>query len=503
MLDALLRSAVDAILTIDQRGIITSANPSAEALFQYSEADMIGKNVSMLMPDPFKSEHDGYLQRYLSTQVAKIIGIGREVIARRKDGSTLPIHLSVSEFMAHGERYFAGIIHDLSSRKDAERALNHAQKMEAIGQLTGGVAHDFNNLLTVIIGNLELLEMNLEETGARELLGEAQEAADLGAKLTARLLAFARRSPLESVAIDLNDLILGLTDLLHRTLGGAVDLSTVLSTHLWMTKADPGQIETAIVNLALNARDAMPDGGTLVLETRNAIIDEDYIARETGLEPGNYVLLSVSDTGHGMEEKIRDRVFEPFFTTKEAGKGSGLGLSMIYGFAKQSGGHVTLYSEVGKGTTFNLYLPRLETETDASGGGEPEMPVGDMKGGCILVVEDDPRIRRLTRTRLESLGYDVLLAENGPKALSRMEQHDGSIDLIFTDLVMPGGMSGYDLCAIVRERYPTVRLLLTSGYAEETVHAQKLADERLSILRKPYRQAELARAISDALSDEC
>ena len=503
LLDALLRSAVDAILTIDQHGMITSANPSAEKLFQYSEIEMIGQNVSMLMADPHKSAHDGYIRRYLATGEARIIGLGREVPARRKDGSSVPIHLSVSEFVAHGERYFAGIIHDLSGRKDAERALNHAQKMEAIGQLTGGVAHDFNNLLTVIIGNLELLEMRLEEKGARELLDEAQEAADLGAKLTARLLAFARRSPLESVAIDLNDLILGLTDLLHRTLGGAVDLSTVLSTHLGTTRADPGQIETAIVNLALNARDAMPDGGTLVLETRNAVIDEDYIAGETGLEPGNYVLLSVSDTGHGMGEDVRERVFEPFFTTKEAGKGSGLGLPMIYGFAKQSGGHVTIYSEIGKGTTVNLYLPRLETEADEAGSDEPDLPVEETAGGCILVVEDDPRIRRLTRTRLESLGYDVLQAENGPEALSQMEQHGRAVDLVFTDLVMPGGMSGYDLCAVVRERYPGVRLLLTSGYAEETVHAQKLAEEQLAILRKPYRQSELARAISDVLMDDC
>lgn len=497
-LDALLRSAIDAIVTIDRHGCITSVNPAAEALFQYSDDELIGQNVHILMPEPYHSEHDGYLKHYHETGERRIIGIGREVIARRKDGSTFPIYLSVSEFAANGEKFFTGIIHDMSKRKHAERALSHAQKMDAIGQLTGGVAHDFNNLLTVIIGNLELLDMQLEGEASRELLQEAQEAADLGAKLTARLLAFARRSPLESVTVDFNELILGLTDLLHRTLGSAIDLSTVLSTDLWMSEADPGQIETAIVNLALNARDAMPDGGKLILETRNAIIDEEYIASEAGLQPGHYVQLAVSDTGHGMPASIRERVFEPFFTTKDVGRGSGLGLSMIYGFAKQSGGHVTIYSEVGKGTTANLYLPRVEGSADLIPDENTPGGLQRASGERILVVEDDPRVRKLTVTRLEALGYDVLQAENGPQALEVMGRAD-QIDLVFTDLVMPGGMSGYDLCARVRIRFPGVRLLLTSGYAEEVVHAQKLADEHLSVLRKPYRQADLARAIADAL----
>lgn len=497
-LDALLRSAIDAIVTIDRDGHITSVNPAALALFQYSEDELVGQNVKILTPEPYRSDHDGYLKHYHETGERRIIGIGREVIARRKDGSIFPIYLSVSEFTVDGETFFTGIIHDMSKRKHAERELSHAQKMDAIGQLTGGVAHDFNNLLTVIIGNLELLDMQLEEQGARDLLQEAQEAADLGAKLTARLLAFARRSPLESITVDFNELILGLTDLLHRTLGSAIDLSTVLSTDLWMSKADPGQIETAIVNLALNARDAMPDGGKLIIETRNAIVDEEYIASEAGLAPGHYVQLTVSDTGHGMPASVRERVFEPFYTTKDVGRGSGLGLSMVYGFAKQSGGHVTIYSEVAKGTTINLYLPRLEGPADLIPGDDVSNGVRRASGERILVVEDDARVRKLTVTRLEALGYDVLQAENGPLALEIMSAA-AQIDLVFTDLVMPGGMSGYDLCARVRKRFPGVRLLLTSGYAEEVVHAQKLADEHLSVLRKPYRQADLARAIADAL----
>ena len=320
------------------------------------------------------------------------------------------------------------------------------------------------------------------------------------AKLTARLLAFARRSPLESVPVDFNELVLGLTDLLHRTLGGAIDLSHVLSTDLWLTRADPGQIETAIVNLAVNARDAMPNGGKLILETRNAVIDEEYVAIETGLDPGHYVQLSVSDTGEGMSEEIRTRVFEPFFTTKGTGRGSGLGLSMIYGFAKQSGGHLTIYSELGTGTTVNLYLPRTERESDVAASPKQVEDAKRADGERILVVEDDERVRKLTCTRLMALGYDVLEAASGPQALEIMSKSD-RVDLIFTDLIMSGGMSGYDLCNEIRNRYPDARLVLTSGYAEELVHAERLEDEKLSVLPKPYRQADLARFIADALAD--
>lgn len=499
-LDALLRSAVDAILTIDENGMIASANPAAERIFQYSLDELIDHNIKMLMPEPYQSEHDGYLEHYRDTGQRQIIGLGREVIGRRKDGSTFPLHLSVSEFSADGERFFAGIIHDLSARKDAERALHRAQKMESIGQLTGGVAHDFNNLLTVIVGNLELLDMNLEDESQREFVREAQEAADLGAKLTERLLAFARRTPLEPAIVNLNELILGLTDLLHRTLGETIDLSTVLSTELWMTRTDPGQIEAAIVNLAVNARDAMPRGGKLIVETRNTAIDEAYVAAETGLNPGDYVQLSVSDTGLGMPEDIRERVFEPFFTTKEIGHGTGLGLSMVYGFAKQSGGHITVYSEIGMGTTINLYLPRFDSDSDSSVQSEIEVEARPSAGELILVVEDDPRVRRLALIRLAELGYKTLEAANGPDALAILDGNS-RIDLVFTDLIMPGGMSGYDLCEEISKRYPIIRVLLTSGYAEELVHGEKLTKENLKVLRKPYRQSDLARSIAGALAN--
>ncbi|MDH3579862.1 MAG: ATP-binding protein, partial [Hyphomicrobiales bacterium] len=363
---------------------------------------------------------------------------------------------------------------------------------------TGCGAHDFNNLLTVIVGNLELLEMRLDDKNLQELLTEAQEAADMGARLTERLLAFARRSQLEPDIVDLNALVVGLTDMLHRTLGETISLSTALSTDLWTTKVDPGQVESAVLNLAVNARDAMSGGGKIILETRNMEIDELYVAAEAGLVPGDYVQLSVSDTGGGMPYEIRERAFEPFFTTKEPGRGTGLGLSMVYGFAKQSGGHVSIYSEVGKGSCINLYLPRHHEADSPPKRERKESTSGSATGELILAVEDDSRVRRLTLTRLKELGYRVLEAASGPEALGLLTEN-ASVDLVFSDLVMPGGMSGYELCEEARKRRPDIRCLLTSGYAEELVNADKLSQEQLKVLRKPYRQAGLAQAVRNAL----
>lgn len=500
-LAAILESAVDAIITIDSTAAIITANPAAEALFQYEKQQFVGKNINFLMPEPYHAEHDGYIKNYLTTGTRKIIGSGREVIGRRCDGSTFPMHLSVSEFEVDGERYFTGIIHDLTARKDAERGLQQAQKMESMGQLTGGIAHDFNNLLTVIVGNLEMLDDKLVEPLQKDLLREALEAAELGSRLTNRLLAFARRSYLAPELVNLNSFVLGLTDMLHRTIGADINLITSLRPELWSTRVDPSQVESAIVNLAVNARDAMPKGGKLVLETRNAYTDEDYAAQEVGLTPGDYVVLSVSDTGTGMSESIREKAFEPFFTTKEVGRGTGLGLSMIYGFARQSGGHASIYSEVGKGTTINIYLPRHEGTADKRAGLASSEPAFPGNGESILAVEDDDRVRRLTIARLTQLGYKVLEAANGAEALEVLQRGE-QVDLMFTDLVMPGGMSGYELAEAVRAKYPHMRILLTSGYAEELANGEKLSAEQLKVLRKPYRQADLAESIHKALRGE-
>ncbi len=504
-LKGILELAVTAIITIDDRGLIETVNPSTERLFGYSAAELIGHNVKILMPEPYRAEHDGYIANYIGTGVKKIIGIGREVRGRRKDGTTFPLHLSVSEFRADGRRYFTGMIHDLSDRKhveealrESERRLAQAQKMEAVGQLTGGIAHDFNNLLLVIAGNLELLEMQLNHDGQKVLLKEAQDAAMLGSKLTDQLLTFARRRHMDSQVIQLNDLVVGITDMLRRALGEQVMLSTSLARNVWPTRADPGQFQSAIVNMAVNARDAMPQGGKLVIETRNIVLDGDHADFHPELKPGEYVQLSISDTGSGMPPDVRDRVFEPFFTTKEKGRGTGLGLAMVYGFVKQSGGHITIYSEVAHGTTFNLYFPRIDGVT--ADGSEKAKSASDPRASeTILVVEDDDRVRQLTIKRLKLIGYQVLEATDGPKAMAVLNKGH-VIDLVFTDLVMPGGMSGREVAIRARELRPGIKVLLTSGYAEELVHGDDLEREQLKVLRKPYHQADLVAALREVLA---
>jgi PAS domain S-box-containing protein len=506
-LRGILESAVTAIITIDDRGIIESVNPATERLFGYNVAELVGHNVNVLMPEPYRTEHDGYLSNYLRTGTKKIIGIGREVSGRRKDGTTFPVYLSVSEFKADGRRYFTGMIHDISDRKHVEEALREserrfaqAQKMEAVGQLTGGIAHDFNNLLLVVSGNLELLEPYLDREEPKALLKEAQDATSLGSKLTDQLLTFARRRHLDPQVIQLNDLVVSITDMLRRTLGEHITLSTSLAREVWPTRADPGQFQSAIVNMAVNARDAMPHGGKLVVETRNILLDNEHTDLQSELQPGEYVQLSISDTGTGMPPEIRDRVFEPFFTTKEKGRGTGLGLAMVYGFVKQSGGHVTIYSEVGHGTTINLYLPRADAASVTSASDPNKGGVDPHARETVLVVEDDERVRKLTVRRLNMIGYRVLEASDGPTALE-MLSHGSAVDLVFTDLIMPGGLSGREVAIRARELKPGIKVLLTSGYAEELVRGDDLQREQLKVLRKPYQQADLMAALREILGD--
>ena len=486
-LRAILESAVDAIITINDEGVIESLNPATERLFGYSAAEMIGQNISLLMPESHRGAHDGYLRRYLSTGKRRMIGIGRELPARRKDGSTFPASLSVSEVVFDGQRLFTGIIHDNSARRAAEEQLHHAQKMEAVGQLTGGIAHDFNNLLTVVIGNLEMLETRVTDDKSRSLVRQAEEAAELGAELIDRLMTFARRRSLEPQSLDLNELILGLGDILRRALGEAIDLSIVLSPGLWQVRSDWVQLENALLNLCLNARDALPEGGRVTIETENAEVDGEAMPGDPDVRPGSYARLSVSDSGPGMPPEVQARAFEPFFTTKEPGVGTGLGLSMVYGFARQSGGFARIVSEPGRGTTVSLFLPRWEgalTQAEPEGGGTEDMKG---RGETILVVEDDARVRQVTAQRLRSLGYRVREAGSGQAALDALEAHDG-IALLFTDIIMPGGMTGRDLAAAVREKHPEVKVLYTSGYAAQ----RGIAGPGEALLPKPYRTSELA-----------
>jgi PAS domain S-box-containing protein len=497
-LRSVLETAPDAIITIDSRGRVQSFSMAAEKLFGYAAGEVIGHNVNILMPSPYRERHDGYLERYLGTGEKRIIGIGREVEARRKDGTIFPIELAVGEVKLDGAHIFTGFIRDLTARARMEQDLRQAQKMEAIGQLTGGLAHDFNNLLTVISGNLEMLEGRIDEAGHRELIKEAQGAAELGAQLSNRLLAFGRRQPLDPKPTDLNALVRGMSDLLRRSLGEQVQIETRLAADLPATIVDPGQVENALLNLAINARDAMPKGGQLIIETGQAEIDADYVEAHAEAWPGHYVTLAVTDTGVGMPPEVRRRAFDPFFTTKGPAAGTGLGLSMVYGFVKQSGGHVQLYSEVGLGTTVRMYLPARAAE-GATAVRRTAVPTTRAKAGdTILVVEDDPRVRRVSVRRLKELGYTVVEADGGPAALKVLDR-GGAIDLLFTDVVMAGGMTGIELAREAHRRRPGLKTLFTSGYAEPAVIQRGLPGSESAWLSKPYSTLELHSKIRELL----
>jgi PAS domain S-box-containing protein len=489
-LRSILDTAPDAIITIDERGRIQSFSTAAERLFGYVAGEVIGHNVKMLMPTPHHENHDGYLARYVRTGDKRIIGIGRQVEGRRKDGAIFPMHLAVGEVKLGDTHIFSGFVTDLTARVKMEQDLRQAQKMEAVGQLTGGVAHDFNNLLTVISGNLEMLERRLDDAEQRAILKEAQEASQLGAELSKRLLAFGRRQSLNPKPIDLNSLVAGMVDLLRRSLGATVEVAPRLAEGLPMVMVDPGQVENALLNLAVNGRDAMPNGGRLVIETALAELDEDFADVYAEVAPGSYVTLSVTDTGTGMAPEIRQRAFEPFYTTKGPGAGSGLGLSMVYGFAKQSGGHVQLYSEVGRGTTVRLYLPARRDAADATDRREAASVARAASGETILVVEDDQRVRRVSVRRLKELGYAVVEADSGPAALAVLDRRE-PIDLLFTDIVMAGGMTGVELAQEVRRRRPELKILFTSGYAEPAVMKGGLSTPDAGWLGKPYSIDEL------------
>lgn len=497
-LRSILDTAPEALITIDQSGTIESFGRSAEGLFGYQQKEVIGQNVRILMPSPHQEEHDGYLERYLRTGERRIIGIGGIVAGRRKDGSVFPMELAVGEAIVGERRIFTGFVRDLTARQKIEQELRQAQKMEAIGQLTGGIAHDFNNLLTVITGNLEMLEPKIAGRREHELLGEAQDAAMLGAKLTEQLLAFGRRQPLSPERVDVCDLVKEFSELLRRTLGEAIELHTTIPARPHEAVIDPSQLQNAILNLAINARDAMPGGGKLFIEVGEAALGADYARVHPEVRVGRYACITVTDTGTGMTKEVRDRAFEPFFSTKPMGSGTGLGLSMVYGFVKQSGGHVLISSEPGQGTTVRLYLPFADAGVPAATQAAlDEAETSRGRGETVLVVEDDARVRRVATGRLRQLGYHVLEADSGSSALEIVRQGN-KIDLVFTDIVMPGGMNGAQLAHAIREARPDVRILFTSGYAGPDIVAQARID-RAAWLKKPYAAADLARKLHEIL----
>jgi signal transduction histidine kinase len=394
-------------------------------------------------------------------------------------------------------------------RQEAESTLRQAQKMEAVGQLTGGIAHDFNNILTIIIGNLDTMKRHMADM-AKEVssklikpLEAALLASTRATQLTHRLLAFSRRQALDPVRLDLNKLVSSLLDMLRRSLGSQIEIESVLGAGLWPTLADTNQMENALLNLALNAKDAMPNGGCLTIETANTYLDAAYVSRFGDVEAGQYVVLCVTDTGTGIAKDILDRVFEPFFTTKPAGEGSGLGLAMVHGFVKQSGGHMRIYSEEGHGTTVKIYLPRLTKAEEVSAA--PAGKIVDVsptprarEGETILIVEDNEGVREYAKGALEELGYRVVEAGDADQALAVLDRPP-RVDLLFTDVVLPGPDNGRVLATKARQKYPDLPVLYTTGYTRNAIVHQGRLDADVELLNKPYTQQDLARKVRELL----
>lgn len=492
LLEALLEASVDALVIADSGGRILRANKAVETLFRHPPGALLGKNVSMLMTPDIATHHDGYMDHHLRTGETRIIGTGRDLMGLRGDGTSFPLHVTLGRAETAGGPFFVAILHDQSRRRAAEEALTRSQRMDAIGQMTGGVAHDFNNLLTIIIGNLELLEMADPSPRHAELIADALAAAEMGADLTSRLLLFSRKGELRPVRVDLNEAVDEALRLLRRTLSARCRVEHRRGEATWPVEIDPVQFQTAIINLALNAQDAMPEGGRLRLEVENIKIDDDYIAQDVDIDPGRYVRVSVSDSGIGMTPDQRSRALEPFFTTKPPGKGTGLGLSMVYGYVRQSGGHLTLYSEPGKGTTVSLYF-RVGNGVALRPQAPAAAPAAFGHGRVVLVVEDDPSVRRLSESRVAALGFGVVGAGDAQEALDILESRS-DIALVFSDLIMPGDMTGEDLAQHVTETYPGIQVLLTSGFSGGMANLENV-DGHPRLLRKPYRQADLAAAL--------
>jgi two-component system, cell cycle sensor histidine kinase and response regulator CckA len=625
--EALARSvvytAVDGIITADENGVIQSFNPAAERMFGYSADQAIGSNLSILMPSPRREQHDQYIRDYLVGGIGKVIGIGREVMALRNDGTTFPVELSLSEMRLPGRRMFTGILHDSTQRNQAEAALREtnakleavihtsplaitsvdaegkvlgwnaaaerifgwkaeevlgqpiptvppdqraelleslarvaqgqtesgvarrrlrkdgslvdlniwtspvrnrngevdaflviladvtqrnlleeqfrrAQKMEAIGRLAGGVAHDFNNILTVITGYGQMaLEQVTNDPGLQSSLQEILKASDHASALTGQLLVFSRHSVVNRVVVDLNEVVARLEKMLRRIIGEDVELVTAPQAGLGKVLADAAQMEQVIMNLAVNARDAMPGGGRLTIETLNVELDSWYAETHVGVQEGEYVMLAVSDTGKGVPPEARVRLFEPFFTTKERGKGTGLGLSTVYGIVKQSGGHIWVYSEAGHGATFKVYLPRVTEEQPVQ---EPVRETAALERGAetILLVEDEIGVRALVREVLRQTGYTVLEATDVDDALRICREYAGHIHLLLTDVVMPI-MSGRELAERAASIRPELKVLYMSGYTDSVVLHHGVTSRDTQFLQKPFTPKTLASKVRAAI----
>ena len=486
-----------AIFMLDPNGLVSSWNAGAERIKGYAAEEIIGQHFSRFYPEEDRRAGAPARALDLAARQGRFEGEGWRV---RKSGASFWASVVIDPIRDHAGRIvgFAKVTRDLTEKRTAEEQLRQAQKMEALGQLTGGIAHDFNNLLQVVIANLDLLRRRTDEmkdwpaaADLRRYADAASHGADRAATLTRKLLAFSRRQPLDPKAMDVDRLISGMSDLLHRTLRESIAIEIVLGDGLWHVLIDSNELENAIVNLAVNARDAMTGGGKLTIETAEAYIDEAYAAMQHEVGVGQYVLIAVSDTGAGMSKDVAAHAFDPFFTTKEQGHGTGLGLSQVYGFVRQSGGHVKIYSDVGVGTTVKIYLPRLLAEAPNVEAPSVTAAPRSMAGELVLLVEDDDYVRHTTSDSLRDLGYRVVSAADGLAGLRLLHDHP-DIRLLFADVGLPGGMNGWQLAEAVQAKRPGLPVLFTSAYARNLIGPDGRLDPDIELLKKPFTYASLA-----------
>lgn len=472
----LIEQNADGIVVIDPDGIVLFANPAAEQMFGRPAVQLVGAPIG----------------------VPVVAGETTEISLLRSNGDTVEAEMRIVTTTWRGRAALLASLRDITSRRLADERLRQAQKMEAVGQLTAGIAHDFNNLLTVATGNLELLQRSISDPNrVRRMITTTLSALTRAERLTGHLLAFSRKQHLEPAALDINDVLVGLEDLLQRATGPRIEVAYRLKNRLPPALVDQTQLETALLNIATNARDAMPNGGRFALETGIRELDEAYVRDHADAAPGTYVFIAASDTGDGMPPHVVRRAFEPFFSTKEAGKGTGLGLAMVYGFVRQSGGHVTIKSQQGSGTRVTLYFPVAAPGEAVTTIREERPPVPAGGGETVLVVEDDPAVRALAHAMLEDLGYAVIEASSADAALAILTRRP-DVDVVFSDIVMPGPATGLDLAKELMRRSPSVPIILTSGYSSQFSDPDNLL-ATIEFISKPYHQLELAARLRKVL----
>jgi PAS domain S-box-containing protein len=497
----------DAIVGVKRAGTIVIANQQAAALFGYPRGQLVGQPVELLVPDRFKQRHPGLRDGYFSEPRTRPMGSGVELYAVRKDGTEFPVEISLSTIETKDGTVATAAIRDISARAEGDREqslveeLNQARRLESVGQLAGGIAHDFNNLLGVILNAAQFVADELEPgSPAHDDVEEIQRSAERAAALTRQLLIFSRREVAMLEVLDLGEVIAGLENLLHRALGERVELETMSAKDLAPIEIDPGQLEQVLVNLSVNARDAMPEGGRLIIEAENAVLDEEFTGSHPSTKPGAYVRLKVSDTGTGMDEEALQRAYEPFFTTKAEGKGTGLGLATVYGIVTSAGGRIDLYSELGMGTTVKVHLPAAEVDPGALKPRAESAPTA--RGQVVLVVEDESDVRRMAERILTHGGYSVIGVGRGAEALEICSDPRQAIDLVLTDVIMPE-MLGTELIEKVTPLRPGLPVLFMSGYSHAVLAPETLAERPgARFIEKPFSRENLLRTVAATLNVE-